>query len=339
MRELTFLGPDQVEWREAPEPNLQGDGEALVRPIGVATCDLDQAIVRGLTAFPPPFPIGHESVGEVREIGEGVAGVRPGDVVAVPFQPACGRCGFCARGLTANCTSVPRTSMYGIGAAGGSWGGTFSDVIRVPFADAMLVKLPEGVSPAAAASVGDNVADGWRAVAPPLAERPGAPVLVLGGGVAGSIPLYAAMIAAALDSERVDYYDTDRRRLEIAERVGAVAHEIATWPKRLGSWPITVEGCLNPEGLACAIRSTEPGGHFTATSIFFGPVEIPITEMYMKGITFRTGRVQSRTLLPEILELIRSGRIDPRRVTTETASWEDAPRAILQYSVKLVVLR
>ena len=85
MQELTYVGPGNVEWREAAAPRISGDGEALVRPIAVATCDLDAVIVRGLAPFPPPFPLGHVSVAEVLEIGDTVRSVRPGDRVAVPF--------------------------------------------------------------------------------------------------------------------------------------------------------------------------------------------------------------------------------------------------------------
>ncbi len=112
MRELTYVGPGQVEWREAPAPRLEGDGQALVRPIAVATCDLDAVIVRGLAPFPPPFPLGHESVAQVVEIGDAVRSVRPGDRVVVPFQPACGACGFCRRGR-GECTALRRRDRVG----------------------------------------------------------------------------------------------------------------------------------------------------------------------------------------------------------------------------------
>jgi alcohol dehydrogenase len=340
MRELVYLGPGRLEWRETAPPTLGGDGEALVRPIAVATCDLDAAIVRGLAPFPSPFAIGHEAVAEVVAIGDSVRTVRPGDRVVVPFQPACGACAFCARGLTANCTAVPRTAMYGIGAAGGDFGGMLADLVRVPFADAMLLALPGGVSPAAAASAGDNMADGWRAVAPYLRERPGAAVLILAGTGACSIPLYAAAIAAALGAARVDYHDTDAPRLEIARRVGAEPHLASGWPRRLGAYPITLEACGDPAGLACAPRSTEPGGHCPSTSIYFGgEVTIPITEMYMKGVSFHTGRVHSRTVLPDVLQLIAERRIDPGLVTTEHAGWAAAAEAIPGYTTKLVFER
>jgi threonine dehydrogenase-like Zn-dependent dehydrogenase len=318
----------------------RADVEALVRPIAVATCDLDQMIARGVSPFPPPFPLGHESVAEVLEIGDAVRTVRPGDVVAVPFQPACGACGFCRRGLTANCEAVPRTAMYGIGAAGGDFGGTLSDVVRVPFADAMLVRLPAGVSPGAAASAGDNIADGWRTVAPYLRHFPGASVLILAGFGAGSIPLYAAAIARALGAERVDFHDVDERRLATAERLGARPHNTSAWPKRLGAYPITVDACQDPDGLACALRSTEPGGHCTSVSIYFGgAVPVPMTEMYMKGVSLHTGRVHSRTVLPEVLALIEAKRIDPDIVTTERAAWDDAAEAIVDYTTKLIIER
>ena len=340
MRELTFVGPGQVEWHEVPEPTLQGDGEALVRPIAVATCDLDAAIVRGLSPFPPPFALGHEFAAEVLEVGAAVARIRPGDRIVASFQPCCGSCAFCVRGLTANCLSVARTSMYGVGAAGGNWGGALSDLVRVPFADHMLVEIPAGISPGKAASAGDNVADGWRAVAPQLRQRPRAPVLILSGGLGGSIPLYAAALAVRLGAERVDFFDREPARLDIARKVGANPSPIETWPNRLGSYPITVDSSWDPEGLACALRSTEPGGFCTSTSIYFGgSVPVPLTEMYMKGVTFGTGRVHSRTILPEILRLIETGQFDPDAIRTETASWGEAPEALLEYTVKLVVVR
>lgn len=90
MRHLTFLGPRHVEWRDAPEPTLQGDAEALVRPIAVATCDLDAAIVRGQSPFTAPFALGHEFIAEVLETGVAVRTVSPGTVWRYPSSLAAG---------------------------------------------------------------------------------------------------------------------------------------------------------------------------------------------------------------------------------------------------------
>src|SRR5436190_2202762 len=151
MRQLTYAGPGELEWRDVPEPRLEGPGEAIVRPLAVSTCDLDGPIVRGETPFPAPIAMGHEPVGEVTEIGDEVMSVAVGDHVVVPFQISCGACDACRAGHSGNCTAVRQLAMYGLGAAGGDWDGALSDFLRVPYADAMLLPLPAGLEPAAAA--------------------------------------------------------------------------------------------------------------------------------------------------------------------------------------------
>jgi threonine dehydrogenase-like Zn-dependent dehydrogenase len=210
MQQLVYTAPKQLEWQEAPEPVLDSDGAALVRPLAVATCDLDAMIVRGATPFPAPFPIGHECVAEVLEVGDGVSATAPGALVSVPFQISCGQCASCRQGRSSNCSEVPFMATYGFGPAVERWGGFLSDVVAVPYADHMLVPLPDGVAPASAASASDNIADAWRAVAPPLEREPGAPVLVIGGAGSGSIGLYSAAVALALGAEQVVYAEAAR---------------------------------------------------------------------------------------------------------------------------------
>jgi alcohol dehydrogenase len=197
--------------------------------------------------------------------------------------------------------------------------------------------VPDSASPAALASAGDNVVDGYRTVAEPLARTPRAPVLVLGGGAA-SVGLYAAAIAVFLGSERVDYVDRDPVRLRIAERAGARALEGGYGPLR-DRYPITVDASADPEGLARALLSTEPGGICTSVGIYYTPTTpIPLLAMYGSGVTFVTGRVHARTELPRVLELVARG-FDPSIVTTRLASWEEAPEALLDRGPKVVITR
>src|ERR1700749_4408324 len=100
MQQLIFSEPTQLRWREADEPKLDSDIAALVRPIAVATCDLDALIIAGESPFPPPFPIGHECVAEVLDAGERVSSLQRGALVSVPFQISCGECAPCRRGRT-----------------------------------------------------------------------------------------------------------------------------------------------------------------------------------------------------------------------------------------------
>jgi len=344
MQQLTYTGPDALEWREAPAPRLTSDAAALVRPVAVATCDLDALIVAGASPFRPPFALGHECVAEVIELGDaasagGAGALTPGTLVSVPFQISCGQCAACVQGRTSNCCEVPFMSSYGFGPAVEQWGGFLSDVVCVPYAEHMLVPLPSGLAPAAVASASDNISDAWRAVGPQLAQRSGAPVLVVGGAGPGSIGLYAAAIAVALGAESVLYVDTDERRRATAATLGA--RTLGEIPERVEQCPITVDSSNDPRGLALALRSTAPDGECTSTSIYFGEQpSLPLLEMYTKGITFKTGRTNARPAIPHVLALAASGALRPELVTTRTVAWADAPAALLERDwTKLVIER
>lgn len=344
MQQLTFIRRGRLEWREVPEPLLEEPGDVLVRPLAVARCDLDAAILFGKLPIRGPFALGHEFVAEVMTCGEAVTKFQPGQKVVVPFQISCGLCRRCQTSLTGWCTTIPPGSlsiagaMYGLGTAGGHWGGALSDVVRVPYADHMLVPIPSGIDHRSLASASDNLPDAWRAVGPYLKQQPGAPVLVVGGG-AVSIGLYAVAIAVALGSTQVDYFDDDLERLQLAESLGANALHSPV-PERAGSYPITVDASANPVGLACAIRSVEPGGVCTSVSIYFGQdVPVPLLQMYATGMTFRTGRANVRPDIPQIITLAELGQLQPEQITTKLARWEDASEALFDSSAKVVIFR
>src|SRR5579862_5645610 len=204
MEQLFFVQQGRVEWRDIPSPRLADNKDALVRPVAVATCDLDTALVHGAAPFPGPFPIGHEGVGEVVEIGSEVSAVSVGQRVVVPFQVSCGSCARCSRGLTGSCENVPFGAMYGLEPFGGPWGGFLCDLIRVPWADHMLIPLPESIDPLAVASLSDNIPDAWRAVAP-FTSDPGTTSVLVIGGWGPSIPFYTVALAKALGIPQVDY--------------------------------------------------------------------------------------------------------------------------------------
>jgi alcohol dehydrogenase len=339
VKQLTFTGPGELRWDEVADPVLSGNGDALVRPVAVATCDLDAALMTGVAPLPGPFAFGHEFVAEVIETADDVATVGVGDRVIVPFQLSCGHCDPCRGGLTGSCATTGAGAAYGMAPiARREWGGALSDLVLVPFADAMLVGLPAGVEPSAVASVSDNVPDGWRAVGPPLQAEPRAPVLVVGG--IGDIALYAVAVAGALGSERVDYVDTDHRRLQVAETLGANATERDVDGSAFGRYRITVDHSGSTVGLHSAIRSTEPEGTCTSTAIYFAPeTPMPLLDMYTRGITFRTGRVNARAVIPDVLALVSTGRLRPELVTSEVVAWDDADTALAGLSAKTVVVR
>lgn len=340
MQELVFVERGRLEWRERSAPRLEGEGQALVRPLAVTRCDLDRAIVHGVFPMRGPFAVGHEAVGEVVEVGAAVTSVRPGDRVVVPFQISCGACDRCRRGYTGSCREVPLRSSFGLGPLSGrEWGGALSDLMRVPYADAMLVPLPAGLDPAIAAGAADNVSDGWRTVAEPLAREPGAPVLVV-GGAAESIGLYAVASSRALGAGEVVYADDDEARLAIAESLGARAmtREEAK-AARAARFPITVDASAHPEGLRLALAATDVEGTCTSVGVYTTDVPFSLLELYSKGVRFLTSRAHVRAVLPEVLRSLADHTLAIDQITMRHAGWHDVREAWGEAATKLVVTR
>jgi threonine dehydrogenase-like Zn-dependent dehydrogenase len=344
MRQLFFVKPGRVEWREVPLPALADDADALVRPLAVASCDLDVALVHGAAPFPGPFPLGHEGVGEVAAVGRGVTTLTPGQRVIIPFQISCGECGRCRRGRTASCERAGPGAMYGLEPFGGPWGGFLGDLVRVPWADRMLVPLPAGLDPVAVASLSDNIPDAWRTIAPYVSDPAGTTVLIV-GGAAPSIPFYAVAIARALGVGQVDYLEfpgeagNRGRGRDKAARAGA---RVLPGPGdvRAGHYAITVCSAGDVDALKLTLRATEPDGTCVVNAVFFtDDVPLPMLSMYTRGVRLVTGRVNARAVLPEVLGLVAAGSFRPEAVTDVVVDWADAADAFMASPRKLVISR
>jgi threonine dehydrogenase-like Zn-dependent dehydrogenase len=360
VRELQLIRSGRLAWREREPPTIQDPRDAVVRPFVAARCDGDTlpvhrpvsralqagialgaidpvvACICGSVPFKGPFAIGHECVAEVLSVGAAVGRVAVGEVVVVPWAVSCGTCARCARGLTSKCqTTTQRTlAAYGFGPASGPWGGMIADAVRVPFADHMLVPVPPEVPPERVAAASDNLPDGWRSVVPPLQERPEARVLIVGGG-ASSIGLYAAGLAVAHGASAVDYVDENPRRREIAESLGA---RTATRPA--GAYDVAVEASSRAAGLRLALRALAPGGVCTAVGYYLtSGTRVPLMRMYATDGTLRLGVSHARAVLPDLLAFVARTRFPAERVTTLTADWDDAPRAYTARTTKLVLQR
>lgn len=339
-RSLVLRAPGAIDWVERPMPAIEDSGQAIVRPLAVARCDLDRPIATGRVPLDGPFELGHECVAEVIAVGDDVRVVRVGDVVSVPFQISCGVCASCRAGRTASCEAVPALSAYGLAPySGREWGGALSDALLVPFADAMLVPIPRHVPAWVAAAAGDNVVDGWRAVAEPLRQRVGETVLVV-GGAAPSIGLYAVASARALGASQVTYVDSSIERLAIAEQLGATVVESRPRPGAvLGRFAVTVDASAQPEGLRLALESAAIEGICTSVSVYPNDISVPMFAMYTKGVRLIVGRANVRAALPEVLAHIANESLPIERVVTARASWGDAAEAWLAPATKLVIER
>ena len=105
MRQLTCTAPHEIEWRDVPEPRLESDTDALVRPLAVARCDIDLFLTSGFVPLRGPFALGHEAVVEVVDMGDSVPELTKGQRAVVSFEVSCGSCRSCHAGHTAICES------------------------------------------------------------------------------------------------------------------------------------------------------------------------------------------------------------------------------------------
>ncbi|MEM7184122.1 MAG: alcohol dehydrogenase catalytic domain-containing protein [Spirochaetota bacterium] len=336
MKQLEFVRRGKLEWKEVAEPKIQGPLEAIVKPTVMGRCDLDYYILLGITPFQPPFVPGHEFAGEIVEVGEGVKNLHKGQKVIVPFHISCGHCGKCEKEIYSFCETVTYPSSFGLGSHAGNFGGGLSDLVRVPFAESMLYPVPEGVDLLDVFAAADNLSDGWRAVGPYLEENPQQDVLILSNSCLG---LYAAMIAKAMGAEKVDYIDTNRQRLEIAESLGVTAIE-SEYKESFGKYMLTVDASASEKGIRSALRSTEPGGTCTSTGIYFSnEIKFPLWDMYNNDITFKTGVAHSGKYIPKVMDLLQTKKIEPQKVITKKVPWEDAKEGYKEKTTKLVVIR
>ena len=336
MNQLVLEGSERPRWAPAAEPLLPGPAGCLVRPLAAATCDFDHLIVSRRMELPGPIALGHEMVAEVVETGDDVGRFSVGDTVIVPFQVSCGTCRNCTRGLTNACTEVPWLSCFGLGPLAGDWGGAVSDLVAVPWADAMLVPLPTGVAPADAAALSCNVPDAYRAVRH-VAERQAASVLVTGGAFA-NISHYAVLLARALGA-RVDYLSPDADQSSKAERLGARVLDSADEVEP-EAYEVTIDNSQDAELLAVAVRGTAPAGVLTSTTMYPDPrTPVPLMDMFARGTTFITGQPHVRRDIGEVLPLLADGAVDLALVTSAVTAWEDAPDAFAAGSGKVVCTR
>jgi threonine dehydrogenase-like Zn-dependent dehydrogenase len=179
----------------------------------------------GRTDFEQGRVFGHENMGVVTEVGDGVQKLRVGDWVCLPFNIACGHCVNCERGLTNYClTAQPMENMAGAAygfADMGPWQGGQAEFLRVPWADFNALRLPDDAEEKQDdyVMVADIFPTGWHATEMSgLAS--GESIVIYGGGPVGLMAAYSATIKGAC---KVMVVDRHPDRLRLAESIGAVA--------------------------------------------------------------------------------------------------------------------
>lgn len=227
-RGVVYLRQGHVEVQSIPFPKLVnpagGTAEhgVILKVLTTNICGSDQHMVRGRTTAPAGLVLGHEITGEVLEVGRDVETLKPGDVVSVPFNVACGRCRTCKEQHTGVCLSVNPSragGAYGYVDMGG-WIGGQAEYVMVPYADFNLLKFPDRAQAIEKirdlTCLSDILPTGYHG-AVTAGVGPGSTVYVAGAGPVG---LAAAASARLLGAAVVIVGDINPSRLEHARKVG-----------------------------------------------------------------------------------------------------------------------
>ncbi|QMW31596.1 hypothetical protein G4B84_006977 [Aspergillus flavus NRRL3357] len=219
MRAVNYVGPHKVRVQEVEMPKLEHPDDIIVKVTTAAICGSDLHMYEGRTAAEPGITFGHENMGIVEELGEGVTLLKKGDRVVMPFNVADGRCRNCDEGKTAFCTGVNpgfAGGAYGYVAMGPYRGGQ-AQYIRVPYADFNALLLPPGTEHEADfVLLADIFPTGWHGVEI-SGFKSGESIAVFGAGPVGLMAAYSAQLRGA---SRVFVVDRVPERLAVAEKIG-----------------------------------------------------------------------------------------------------------------------
>ncbi|MCC3768488.1 zinc-dependent alcohol dehydrogenase family protein [Streptomyces sp. UNOC14_S4] len=323
MRATTIHAPYDIRVEEVPDPRIQRPGDAIVRVMRSCICGSDLWAYRGETAVEPGSRIGHEFLGMVMETGSEVTSVKPGQLVVAPFKWSDGVCDYCVEGLTTSCEH------------GGFWDDPGSDggqgeAVRVPFADATLVRIPEELAPDthdgdsrlldAVLTLSDVMGTGHHA-ALGAGVRPGATVAVVGDGAVG---LCAVLAAKRLGAERIITLGRHEARAAIARKFGATdvvpergddaVAAVRELTRGQGAHAV-IEAVGTEQSMGTALRIARPGGAVGYVGVPHGSGNaLDLRLMFDRNIAVRGGVAPVRAYIPELLPDVLDGTIDPSPV-------------------------
>ena len=316
MQATVYHGAHDVRLERVPDPQIRHPHDAIVRVTRAAICGSDLWFYRGVTQWTPGDRTGHEFVGIVEEIGSDVRSVRPGEAVIAPFVCSDGTCEFCRTGLQTSCVHMSNF--------GDDENGAQAEFVLVPYADGTLVKMPEAIAHDedkhnASVTLCDVMATGHHGVVS-AQTAPGSTVVVVGDGAVGLCGVLSA--AKVVLAERIIAVGHNERRLEIARRFGAT-HTFNSHDKNVqdqvleltrGGAMHVVEAVGNQESLDLAVNVARPGGTVSFVGVPHNVKTPPMRQIFLNNLSLRGALAPARAYLPQLLESLEAGRIDPSPV-------------------------
>jgi len=327
MRAAIFNRPGSITVGQRPDAMIVEPTDAVVRVVLACVCGSDLWYYRGDTRF-EPGPIGHEFVGIVEDVGADVRIVAKGDLVVAPFAYSDGSCPHCLRGITSAC------ARGGFIPAGNGDGGQ-GEAVRVPLADGTLVTVPGSGHPdeimASLVTLTDVMCTGHHAARCARVST-GDTVAVVGDGAVG---LCGVLAARRLGAARIVALSRNPARQGVARAFGATdiieergADATAAVLELTGGVGVdaTLECVGTGQAMKTALSIARPGSMVGYVGLPHG-VEFPVRWMFSRNTGVQGGSAPVRAYIPELLDDVLDGRIDPGRVLDLTTDLDGVAEA------------
>jgi len=343
MRALVFHGGGQIGLDEVPLPKA-GPSEAVVRVSLTTICGTDVHIMREEWPVARGRVLGHEAVGTIHDLGQGIEGFQVGQRVLVPAITPCGSCFYCLKGQWAQCAGHDdRWVMGGGWRLGNSVDGCQAEYFRVPYAQANMAPIPDALSDRQVVLLADIASTGFSA-----AEKAG---LGLGDTVAifaqGPIGLCASMGARLKGAGLIIAVDSVPSRLEMARRLGAdvalnfeavdVVAEIRRLTQGRGV-DVAIEALGSPATFSNGLKVLRPGGTLSSLGLYSHDLTIPPSD-YVGGLgdqtIVNTLCPGGRQRMEALMRLVENRRIDLTPLLTHTFTMAQLPEAYDLFSQQL----
>lgn len=319
MKGAVLYGPRDVRVETLDDPRIQQPTDAIVRLSVSCICGSDLWPYRGAQPVKRPTPMGHEYCGIVEEIGSAVRNVKKGQFVIGSFFASDNTCPNCRNGYQTSCMNRENPS------------GAQAPLVRVPLADGTLVATPDvpdaSMLPNLLA-VSDVLGTGWFA-ADAANVRPGATVVVVGDGAVG---LLAVLSARQMGAARIIAMSRHEKRQRLAREFGATdivtergdegVERIRELTSGVGADSV-LECVGTQESMWQAIHSTRAGGYMSYVGVPHG-VSLDGAKLFMTHVRLHGGPAPVRRYLPELIELVTSGAIEPGKVFDLTLPLDQA---------------
>jgi threonine dehydrogenase-like Zn-dependent dehydrogenase len=311
---------------QVPDPRIQAQTDVIARVTHAGICGSDLWSYRGIDHRAPGERMGHEWIGIVEEVGAEVHTLKKGDRVISPFLISDGTCAYCREGLPSSCVHGERW--------GGQSDGGQGEAVRVPYADGTLVVLPPAVEGdehllKALLPLTDVMATGHHA-AITAGVAAGSTVAVIGDGAVG---LCGVLAAKRLGAARIFIIGHQEQRLHLAQTFGATdvikaSDEQAAQAVReqtQGGADAVLECVGTLDAMNLALHMTRPGR--AVSCVGFTHISQPpdLTYRLFQNITITGGVAPARAYLPELLQDVLAGKLDPSPVLDMTVDLDEVP--------------